>query len=158
MPTVTLSMLSHMAQFSHSVVSDSLWPHELQHARPPCPSRTPRVHPNPWPLCQWCHPTISSSVIPFSSCPQSFPASGTFSVSHLFISDDQNTGASSSASDLPVNIQGWSPLKLTSLISLLSKVLSGVFLSTTVQRHKFFGTLPSSQSSSHNCMWPLGRP
>ena len=109
-------------QFSHSVVSDSLQTHELQHTRPPCPSPTPWVHPNPCPLNQWCHPTISSSAVPLSSCPQLFPASGSFPVSRLFTSGDQSIGASSSASVLP--IQDWFPLGLTSLISLLFEGLS----------------------------------
>ena len=101
------SLLRYLVQFGLSVVSDSLRPHELQHARPPCPSPTPRVHPNPRPLSRWCHPTISSSVVPFSSCPQSCPASGSFPVSHFFISGGQRIGVSASASVLPVNIQDW---------------------------------------------------
>ena len=140
--------------FSHPVISDSLWPHGLQQARPPCPSPSPEICPSSCPLHQWCHPSISSSDALFSFCPQSFPASGTFPMSWL-LSDDQNTGASAS-SVLPMNIHGWFPLRLTGLISLLSKALS-VFSFTTVQRHQFFGILPL-QSSSHNCMWPLGRP
>ena len=127
-------------QFSHSVVSDSLWPHEPQHARPPCPSPTPRVHPNPCPSSQWCHPTISSSVIPFSSCPQSFPASGSFQMSRLFSSGGQSIGVSASISDLPMNTQGWSPLGWTSWISLQPKGLSRVFSNTAVQKHQFFHT------------------
>ena len=111
-------------QFSCSVLSDSLWPRESQHARPPCPSPIPRVHPNPCPLSQWCHATISSSVVPFSSRPQSFPVSGSFPMSQLFTSGSQSIGTSPTAPVLPVNIQGWSPLILTSLISLLSKGLS----------------------------------
>ena len=107
---------------------------------------------------QWCHLAISSSDALFPFCPQSFPASGTLPVSHLFASNDQNTEASALASVLPVNIQGWSPLRLTGLISLLSKGLSGVFSSTTVRRHQFFGTQASLQSDSHNCTQPLGRP
>ena len=125
-------------QFSRSVMSDSLWPHEPQHARPPCPSPTPGVHPNSCPSSQWCHPTISSSVVPFSSCPQSFPASESFPMSQLFASGGQSIGAPASASVLPMNIQGWFPLGLTSLISLLSKGLSRVFFSTTVWKQKFF--------------------
>ena len=108
-------------QFSHSVMSNSLRPHELQHARPPCPSPAPGVHPNPCPLSRWCHPTISSSVIPFSSCPQSFPASGSFQMSQLFQSGGQSIGVSASTSVLPVNTQDWSPLGWTGWISLLSK-------------------------------------
>ena len=112
---------SSSVQFSHSVVSDSLWPHEPQHARPPCPSPTPRVHPNPCPSSRWCHPTISSSVIPFSFCPQSFPASGSFQMSQLFASGGQSIGVSASTSVLPVNTQDWSPLGWTGWISLQSK-------------------------------------
>ena len=126
-------------QFSHSVVSDFLWPHELQHSRPPCPSPTPGIYPNPCPLSQWYHPTISSSVIPFSSCPQSFPASGFFQMSHLFTSGGQIIGASVSASVLPMNIQDWFPFGLTGCISLQSKGHSRVFFNTTVQKHQFFG-------------------
>jgi len=106
----------------------------------------------------WCHPAISSSDTLFSFCPQSFPGSGTFPVSQLFVSGDQSIGASASASVLPVSIQGWFPLRLTGLISLLSKGFSRVFSSTTVQGHQFFGILPSLQSSSHNRAWPLGKP
>ena len=124
-------------QFSCSVVSDSLRPHELQHARPPCPSPTPRVHPNPWPLSWWCHWTISSSVVPFSSCPQSFPASGSFQTS-LLLSGGQIIGVSASTSVLPMNTQDWSPLEWTGWISLQSKGLSRVFSNTTVQKHQFF--------------------
>ena len=104
-------------QFSLSVVSDSLRPHELQHARSPCPSPTPRVHPNPCPLCQWCHPTISSSVVHFSSCPQSFPAWESFQMSQLFASGGQSIGVSASTSVLPMNTQDWSPLGWTGWIS-----------------------------------------
>ena len=110
-------------QFSHSVVSNSLWPHEPQHGRPPCPSPTPRVHPNPCPLSWWCHPTISSSVVPFFSCPQSFPASGSFQMSRLFASGGQSIGVSASTSVLPVHTQDWSPLGWTGWISLQSKGL-----------------------------------
>ena len=110
-------------QFSCSVVSDSLRAHELQHTRPPCPSPTPRVHLNPCPLSQWCHPSISSSVVPFSSCPQSFPASGSFQMSQLFASGSQSIGVSASTSVLPVNTQDWSPLGWTGWISLQSKGL-----------------------------------
>ena len=127
-------------QFSHSVMSDSLQPHELQHARPPCPSPTPRVHPNPCPLSQWCHPTISSSVVPVSSCPQSFPASGSFQMSQLFASGGQSIGVSASKSVLQMNTQDWSPLGWTDWISLQSKGLSRVFSNTTVQKHQFFST------------------
>ena len=138
-----------MVQFSHSVVSESLQPHELQHARPPCPSPTPEVNPNPCPLIQWYHPTISSSVVPFSSCPQSFPASGSFQMSQFFASGGQSIGASASTSVLPMNTQNWSPLGWTGWISLQSKELSRVFSSTTVQKHQFFGTQLSLESNSH---------
>ena len=124
--------------FSHSVVSDSLGSHEPQHTRPPCPSTTPRVHPNPCPLSQWCHPTISSSVVPFSSCPQSLPASGSLPMSQLFTSSGQSIGVSASASVLPMNTQDWTPLGWTGWISLQSKGLSRVFSNTTVQKHQFF--------------------
>ena len=121
-----------LVQFSHSVMSHSLRPHELQHARTPCPSPTPGVHPNPCPLSWWCHPTISSSDSLFFFCPQAFPASRSFPMSQLFTSGDQNIRTSASASILPMRIQGWFPLRLTDLISLLSKELSRVFSSTTV--------------------------
>ena len=145
-------------QFNHSVVSDSLWPHEPQHTRPPCPIPTPRVHPNPCPWSWWCHPTISSSVIPFSSCPQSFPASGSFQISQLFASVSQNIGISASTSVLPMNTQDWSPLGWTGLISLQFKRLSRVLSNTTVQKHQFFGAQLSSQSNSHIHTWPLEKP
>ena len=145
-------------QISRSVVSDSLRPHELQHARPPCPSPTPRVHPNPCPSRQWCHPTISSSVVPFSSHPQSLLASGSFQMSQIFASDGQSIGVSSSTSVLPMNTQDWSPLGWTGWISLQSKGLSRVFSSTTVQKHQFFSTQPSLQSNSHIHTWPLEKP
>ena len=121
-------------QFSHSVVSDCLWPHELQHSRPPCPSPTPGVHPNSCPLSWCCHPAISSSVILFSSCPQSLPASESFPMSQLFTWGGQSTGVSALASFLPKNTQDWSPLEWTGLISLQSKGLSRVFSNTTVQK------------------------
>ena len=124
-------------QFS-SVVSDSLWPHEPQHTSPPCLSPTPGVYPNPCPLSRRCHPTISSSVFPFSSCPQSFPASGSFEMSQLFASSGQSIGVSASTSVLPMNTQDWSPLGWTGWISLQSKGLSRVFSNTTVQKHHFF--------------------
>ena len=127
-------------QFSQSVVSNSLRPHGLQHARPPCPSPAPGVYPNSSPLSQWCHPTISFSVIPFSSHLQSFPASGSLTMSQLFTSGSQSIGVSASTSVLPVNTQDWSLLRLTGWISLQSKVLSNVFLNTTVQKHQFFGS------------------
>ena len=125
-------------QFSRSVVSDSLWPHKLQHARPPRPSPTPGVHPNPCPSSRWCYPTISSSVLLFSSCPQSFPASGSFPMSQPFASGGQSIGVSASTSVLPMNTQDWFPLGWTGWISLQSKGLSGVFSDTTVQKHQFF--------------------
>ena len=125
-------------QFSHSVMSDSLWPHELQHARPPCPSPTPGVHSNSRPSSRWCHPAISSSVTPFSSHPQSFPASGSFTMSQLFTSGGQSIGASASTSVLPVNTQDRFPLGWIGWISLQSKGLSRVFSNTTVQKHQFF--------------------
>ena len=125
-------------QFSHSVVSNSLRPHGLQHPRPPCPSPTPRVHPNQCPSSQWCHPTISSSVSSYSSCPQSLPASGSFPMSQLFTSGGQSTGVSASTSVLPMNTQDWSTLGWTGWISLQSKGLSRVFSNTTVQKYQFF--------------------
>ena len=127
-------------QFSRSIVSDSLRPHELQHARPPCPSPSPRVHSNSRPLSRWCHAAISSSVDPFSSYPQSFPASESFLMSQLFASGGQSIGVSALASFLPMNTQDWSPLGWTSWISLQSKGLSRVFSNTTVQKHQFFST------------------
>ena len=126
-------------QFSCSLMSNCLWPHELQHSRLPCPSPTPGVHPNPHPSSRWCHPTVSSSVIPFSPCPQSFPASGSFPMSQLVASGGQSIGVSASTSVLPVNTQDWSPLGWTSWISLQSKGLSRVFSNTPVQTHHFFG-------------------
>ena len=125
-------------QFSRSVVSESLQPHRLQDARLPCPSPTPRVYSNSCLSSRWFHPTISSSVFPFSSCPQPFPASGSFPMSQLFASGDQSIGLSASASDLPMNIQDWFPLGWTGWISLQSKGLSRVFSNTTVQKHQFF--------------------
>ena len=127
-------------QFSRSAMSDSLWPHGLQLSRLPCPSPTPRACSNSCPSNRWYHPTISSSAIPFSSCLQSFPPSGSFPMSQLFTSGGQSIGVSSSASVLPMNIQGWFPLGLTGWISLQSKGLSIVFSNTRVQKHQFFGT------------------
>ena len=126
-------------QFSHSVMSDSLWPHGLQHTRLPCPSPTPGAYSDSWPLSWWWHPTISSSVAPFSSCLQSFPASGSFQMSQFFTSGGQSIGASASASILPMNIQDWFPLGWTGWISLQSKGPSRVFSNNTVQKHQFFG-------------------
>ena len=141
-------------QFSRSVVSDSLRLHESQHPRPPCPSPTPGVHPNPCPLSGWCHPTISSSVDPFSFCPKSFPESRSFS--GLFGSSHQVTKVS--ASVLPMLIQGWFPLELTGLISLLSKGLSRVFSNTTIRKQQFFGSQLSLWSNSHICTRLLEKP
>ena len=145
-------------QFSHSVVSESLWPHELQHTSPPCPSPTPRVYSNSCPSSRWCHTAISSSVVPFSSCPQSLPASGSFPMSQLFASCGQSTGVSASASVLPMNTQDWSPLGWTGWISLQSKGLSRVFSNTTVQKGQFFSTQLSLWSNSHIHIWPLEKP
>ena len=133
-----LFLLRCSVQFSHSVVSDSLWSHEPQHTRPPCPSPTPGVHPNPCPSSQLCHPMISSSAVPFSSCPQSFPTSGSFQMSQLFSSGGQSIRVAASTSVLPMNTQDWSPLGWTGWISLQSKGLSRVFSNTTVQKHQFF--------------------
>ena len=156
--TIFLGSPLHSVQFSCSVMSDSLQPHGLQHARPPCPSPTTGVHSKSCPLSQWCHPTISSSVVPFSSGFQSFPASGYFPVSQFFASGGQSIGVSASASVLPMNIQGWFPLQLTSWISLLSKGLSRVFSNTTAQKHQFFGAQLSLQSNSHIHTWLLEKP
>ena len=145
-------------QLSCSVMSDSLRPHESQHTRPPCPSPTPGVHSDSRPSSQWCHPAIASSVVPFSSCPQSLPASESFPMSQLFAWGSQSTGVSASASFLPKNTQGWSPLGWTGWISLQSKGLSRVFSNTTGQKHQFFGTQLSSHSNSHNHTWPLEKP
>ena len=149
------TLIINSVQFSHSVVSDSLRPHELQHARHPRPSPTLRVHPDPCPLSRWCHPFISFSVIPFSSCSQYFPASGSFSMSQLFTSGGQSIGVSASTSVLPINTQDWSTLGWTGWISLQSKGLSRVFSNTTVQKHQFFGTQFSLSSKSHIHTWPL---
>ena len=145
-------------QFSRSVMSDSSQPHESQHARPPCPSPAPGVHSDSCSSSHWCHPTISSSVVPFSSCPQSLPASESFPMSHLFPWGGQNTGVSASASFLPKKSQGWSPSEWTGWISLQSEELSRVFSNTTVQKHQVFSTQPSSQSNSHIHTWPLEKP
>ena len=145
-------------QFSHSVLSNSLCIHGLQHAKPPCASPTPRVYSDSCPLSQWCHPTISSSVVTFYSCLQSFPASGSFQMSQLFTSEGQRTWVSASASVLPMNIQDWFPLWWTVWISLQSKGLSRVFTNTTVQKHQFFSAQLSSQSNSHIHAWLLEKP
>ena len=145
-------------QFSHSVVSDPLRPHELQQARLACPSPTPGVHSDSRPSSQWCHPAISSSVVPFSSCPQSLPASESSPISQLFAWGGQSTGVSASASFPPKKSQGWFPSEWTGWISLQSKGLSRVFSNTTVQRHQFFSAQPSSQSNSHIHTWPQEKP
>ena len=146
---VWIFILFSSVQFSCSVVSDSLRPRESQHARPPCPSPTPGVHSDSCPSSQWCNPAISSSVIPFSSCPQSLPASETFPMSQLLAWGGQSTGVSDLESFLPKKSQGWSPSEWTGWISLRSKGLSRVFSNTTVQKHQFFGAQLSSQSNSH---------
>ena len=145
-------------QFSLSVMSDSLWPQGLQHASPPCPSPTPEPYAKSRPLSQWCHPTISSSVVPFSSRLQSFPTSGSFPMSQFFMSGGQSIGVSASASVLPMNIQDWFPLEWTPWISLQSKGLSRVFSNTIVQKHQFFSAQLSSQSNSHIHTWLLEKP
>ena len=145
-------------QFSHSVVSNSLWPHELQHTRPPCPSPTPRIYPNSYPLSRWCHPITSSSVVPFSSHLQYFPVSGSFQISQTFTSGGQSIRVSASTSVLPMNTQDWSPLGWTGCISWQSKGLSRVFSNTTVQNHQFFNTQLSPQSNSHIHTWLLEIP
>ena len=137
-------------------MSNYLWSHVLQHTRPPCPSSTPGVHPDPCPSSWWCHPTISSSVVPFSSCPQSSPASRSFQMSQLFASGGQSIGVSASTSVLPMNTQDGSPLGWTGWISLQSKGLSKVFSNTTVQKHQFFHVQLSLQSNIHT--WPLEKP
>ena len=145
-------------QFSHSVVLNSLRPHGLQHTRPPCPSPTPGVSSNSCPLSQWCHPTIWSSVVPFSSYLQSFPASASFPMIQFFTSGGQSIRVSASASLLPMNIQNWFPLGWTGWISLQSKGLSRVFSNTTVQKHLFFGAQLSLYSNSHIHTWLLEKP
>ena len=149
------SSRSLLVQFSRSVVSNCSWPHELQHARPPCPSPTPRVYSNSSPLTWWCHPTISSSVIPLSSCLQSFPASGFFLMSQFFLSGGQSIGVPASPSVFPMNIQDWFPLGWTGWISLESKGLSRLFSNTTVQKHQFFGAQwLSSPNQQFSSSWP----
>ena len=147
-----------LCQFSHSVVSDSLQPYESQHTRPPYPSPTSEVYSNSSPLSRWCHSTISSSVVPFSSRLQSFPASGSFQMSQHFASGGQSIEVSASTLVLSMNTQDWSPLGWTSWISLQSRGLSGVFSNTTVQKHQFFSTQPSSQSNTHIHTWPQEKP
>ena len=152
------AVLGSSVQFSCSVVSDSLRPNESQHARPPCLSPTPRVHSGSCISSQWCHPAILSSVTPFSSCPQSSPASESFPMSQLFAWGGQSIGVSTLASVLPVNTQDWSPLEWTGWISLQSQGLPRVFSNTTIQKHQFFGAQLSSQSNSHIHTWPLEKP
>ena len=144
--------------FCHSLTFNSLKPHGPQHARLPCPSSSPEVWLNSCPLSRWYHPTISSSVVPFSSCHQSFPASGSFQMSQLFASCGQSIGVSASGSVPPMNTQDWSPLGWTGMISMQSKGLSRVFSNTTVQQHQFFSAQLSSQSNSHIHTWPLEKP
>ena len=150
--------LNSSVPFSCSVMSESLRSHELQHSRPPCPSPTPRVYSDSCPLNQWCHPTISPSVVPFSSCLQSFPASGSFQMSQFFAWGGQSVEVSASASVLPMNTQDWFPLGWTGWISLQSKGLSRVFSNTTVQKHQFFGALLSLYSNSHIHRWLPEKP
>ena len=145
-------------QFSRSVVYDSLRPRESQHARPPCSSPTPRVHSNSRPSSQWCHPAISASVLPFSSCPQSLPAPESYPMSQFFVWGGQSIGVSALASVLPMNTQDWFPLEWTGWISLQSKGLSRVFSNTIVQKHQFFSAQLSSQSNSHIHTWLLEKP
>ena len=145
-------------QFSCSVVSDSSRPHEPQHARPPCLSPTPEVRSDSCPSSWWCHPAISSSVIPFSSCLQCLPASESFPMSQFFTWGDQSTGVSALTSFFTKNTQDWSPLGWTGWISLQSKGLTRVFSNPIVQKHQFFGSQPSSQSNSHIHTWPQEKP
>ena len=157
-PRIALTVYSvqfSSVQFSCSVMSDSLWLHELQHSRLPYPLPTPEAYSNLCPSSRWCHPTILSSDVPFSSCLQSFSSSVSFPMSQLFTSGGQSTGVSASASVLPMNIQDWFPLGWTGWISLESRGLSRVFSNTTVQKHQFFGPQLSSQSSSHIHTWLL---
>ena len=151
-------MKSVQVQFSCSVVSDFLWPHESQHARPPCPSPSPGVHSDLGPSSQWCHPAISSSVVLFSSCPQPLPDSESFPMSQLFTWGGQSIGVSALASFLPKKSQGWFPSEWTGWISLQSKGLSRVFSNTTFEKHQFFGAQLSSQSNCHIHTWPLEKP
>ena len=149
---MTTQVQFRSVQLSCSVVSDSMRPHESQHTRPPCPSPTPGVHSDLRPLSQWCHPAILYPAIPFS-CLQSFPASGSFPMSQLFTSGGQSVGASASTSVFLMNTQHWFPLGLIGLISLLSKGLSRIFSSTTVQKYQFFGTQLSLWSNSYIHTW-----
>ena len=152
------SRIFSSVQFSRSVVSDSLRPHESQHARPLCPSPTSGVYSNSCPSSWWCHPAISSSVVPFSSCPQSLPTSESFPMSQLFAWGGQSIRVSALALVLPMNTQDWSPLEWAGWIFLQSKGLSRVFSNTTVQKHQFFSAQLSSQSNSHIHTWPLEKP
>ena len=159
--SLNFSFFWFVIQFSSVQSLSRFWLRNLsepQHTRSPCPSPTPRVYPNSCPLSRWCHLTISSSVITFSSWLQSFPTPGSFQMSQLFASGGQNTGVSASVSVLPTNIQDWSPLGWTGWISLQSKGLSRVFSNTTVQKHQFFSTQLSSQSNSHIHTWLLEKP
>ena len=149
---------SQLVQFRHLVMADFLWHHELQHPRPPCPSPTPGACSNSCPSSQWCHPTISSSVVPFSSRLQFFPASVSFPMSQLFASGGQSIGVSASPSVLPMNTQDWSPLGWSGWISLQSKGLWRVFSNTTVQKHQFFSAQLSLWSNSHIHTWPVEKP
>ena len=155
LPVTLISLSISSVQFSRSVVSDSFRPHESQHARPPCPSPNTGVYTDSCLLSRWCHPTISSSVVPSSSCPQSLPASGSFPMSQLFAWGGQSTGVSASAPVPPMNTQDWSPLGWTRWISLQSQGLSRVFSNTTVEKHQFFGAQLSPLSNSHIHTWPL---
>ena len=155
---ITDSLDISSVQFSHSVMSDSLPPHGLQHVRPPCPSPTPGVHSNSCALSRWCNPTISSSVVPFSSRLQSFPASGSYPVNQFFASGGQSIGVSASASVLPMNIQDWFPLVWTGWISLQYKGCSRVFSNTTVQKHQFFSAQLCLWFNSHIHTWLLEKP
>ena len=145
-------------QFSCSVMSDSLWPHWLQHSRFPCPSQTPRACSNSCSSSWWCHPTVSSSVVPCSSCLQSFPASGSFPVSQFFTSGGQSIGVSASALVFLMSSQDWFSLGWTGWISLQFKGLSRVFSNSTVQKHKFFGSQPSLSSNSCIHTWLMEKP
>ena len=147
-----------LVQFICSVMSDTLQPHEPKHTRPPCPAQTPGVYSNSCPLSWWCHLTFSSSVVPFSSCSQSFPTSGTFQMSQLFISGGKSVGVSASSSVFPMNTQDWFPLRWTGWISLQSKGLSRVFSNATVQKHQFFCAQFTLKSNSHIHTWLLAKP
>ena len=158
LPKETKDLYISSFQFNRSVMSDSLWPHESQHARPPCPSPTSVVHSNSCPSSRWCHPAISSSVVAFSSCPQSLLASESFPTSQLFTWGVQSTGVSVLASLLPKKSQGWSLSEWTGWMSLQSKGLSRVFSNTIVQKHQFSSAQPSSHSNSHIHTWPREKP